>query len=50
MKTWLCFGFHDDNLISVSNFEYFERIELNLNGGKCKIFEKSAAILSKELQ
>ena len=23
MRTWLVFGFHDDNIISMSNMEYY---------------------------
>lgn len=42
MKSWLSFGQYDENLISISNFEYFEKIELNLKGGKCRTVEKCA--------
>jgi hypothetical protein len=50
MKTWLAFGMHDDNLISISNLEYYEKLELNLKGGKCRTIEKLGEILSKEIQ
>jgi hypothetical protein len=26
MRTWLAFGHHDDNLISISNIEYYEKL------------------------
>lgn len=47
MRSWLAFGVHDDNLISVSNLEYFEKLELNLKGGKCRTIEKSGEILNR---
>ena len=50
MKTWLSFGQFDDNILSISNFEVFEKIELNLKGGKSKNIEKCPEILAKELQ
>ena len=50
MKSWLTFGEYDDNLISISNFEVFEKLEINLKGGKCRTIEKSTDILDKELQ
>lgn len=47
MRTWLAFGHHDDNLISISNIEYYEKLELNLKGGKCRTVEKLGEILHK---
>lgn len=47
MKTWLGFG-EEDHLLSVSNFEHFEKLEVNLRGGKCKVLERLTEILSGE--
>lgn len=50
MRTQLAFGLHDDNIISLSNLEIYEKIELNTEGGKCKTIEKLSNILEKEVQ
>jgi hypothetical protein len=49
MSSTLAFGVHDDNLISISNMEYYEKIELNLKGGNCRTLEKWGNILGMNL-
>lgn len=48
MRTALAFGLHDDHIISLSNLETFEKIEINAKGGKCRLVEKIANILQRD--